>query len=801
MAVKTCVILLITIGLLVGPSLADSSFKPTNVLNSIESNNTQINTSAIDNESVRAEMLNLPLSFIENRGQTSNDVKFMVKTSSETIYFAPSNVLFALSSKNNASIVRMSFEGANPGQLAGEGLLPGTANFFIGNNSSKWITDIPTYGSVKYESLYPGVDLVFKGTEGNLKHVLLLKPGVDPTKIVLAYSGQDSLNLDKNGSILIKTAAGDLTDSAPFCYQDVNGSRMIVEGKYRRIDDKKIGFEINNYNKSLPLVIDPLLRYSTYLGGAEDDKGNGIAVDGYGNAYVTGSTFSSDFPIKNAYQSNNGGNFDAFITKLSHGGASLIYSTYLGGGKDDYGMGIAVDRSNSAYVTGTTNSTDFPTEKPFQAANAGGNDTIVVKLSPTGNKLVYSTYLGGAKDDEGWGIAVSNGNNAYVTGRTNSTDFPTKNAYQAANAGENDTFVTKLGPGGMSLIYSTYLGGSDDDGGTGIALDRSDNAYVTGETGSTNFPTRNAYQKKNAGGLDAFVAKLNSAGKTLFYSTYLGGSELDDGMGIAVDRSYNVYVTGWTYSDNFPTENPLQAANAGHDDAFVTKLNPTGRKLVYSTYLGGSEYDEGQRIAVDHSDNTYVAGATSSTDFRTKNAYQKTYGGGCDDAFVAKLSPAGNNLVYSTYLGGNGFDWGSDVAVDGSDDVYVTGCTFSTNFPTGNAYQDRNAGGNDAFITDFTKAPPDTPSKPSGPVSDKTGFFYRYSTSATDPDGYPIKYTFDWGDGTKTTTRLFNSGTEATVAHRWTKVGTFRVAAMATDSKGATSGYSSALEVDISSRR
>ncbi len=369
MAVKICGISLILIWLLMGSALAGSSFQPAQ--NDTESNNTLINTSAIDNESVRAEMLKLPLSFIENQGQVSGDVRFMVKASHETIYFTPSNVLFALSSKNNTSIVKMSFEGAKPGQLAGEGLLPGTANFFIGNNSSKWVTDISTYSTIRYENLYPGIDLVFKGTEGNLKHELQLKPGADPAKIVLTYSGQDNLSLDKNGSILIKTAAGNLTDSAPFCYQDINGSRAIIEGKYRRIGAKSIGFEISNYNQSLPLVIDPLLRYSTYLGGKGNDYGDGIALDSSGNAYITGDTNSTDFPTKNAYQAANAGGRDAFVTKLSPAGNELVYSTYLGGSGVDNSNGIAIDSSGNAYVSGWTNSTNFPTKNAYQPANAG----------------------------------------------------------------------------------------------------------------------------------------------------------------------------------------------------------------------------------------------------------------------------------------------------------------------------------------------------------------------------------------------------------------------------------------------
>ncbi|VVB67772.1 Beta-propeller repeat protein [uncultured archaeon] len=660
MLVKTCYILLILQGLLMGSALAGYSFQPACALNS--------------NESVQAALLRLPLSFIENRGQVSDETKFMVKASHETLYFTPSEVVFALSSQNNTSFVKMSFEGSTPGQVVGEEPLPGTANFFLGNDSSKWVTQIPTYGSIKYESLYPGIDLVFKGKEGSLKHELLLKPGADPAKIVLVYSGQDNLSLEKDGSILIRTATGNLTDSEPFCYQEINGSRVTIEGSYRKIDEKRIGFEIKSYNKSFALVIDPVLKYSTYLGGSSYDIGYCIAVDGSGNAYIMGRTGSEDFPIKNAYHPTLPGSFNAFITKLTLAGDALVYSTYLGGGAEDSGHGIAVD----------------------------GNG----------------------------------------------------------------------------------------------------NAYLTGSTTSANFPTKNAYQSVNVGSTDAFVTKLNSAGNALVYSTYLGGSSYDSGGGIAIDDSGDVYVTGYTSSTNFPTNNAYQSANAGKEDAFVAKLSPAGKKLVYSTYLGGSNSDYGYGIAVDDRGNTYVTGGTYSTDFPTKNAYQDTIGG-TENAFVAELSPAGKKLLYSTYLGGIGtFQIGFGIAIDDRGNIYVAGVTDSTNFPTKNAFQSANAGKYDAFVASVvvSNSPPYTPSQPEGPDLGRKGIIYRYSTSATDPDGDWIRYTFSWGDGTTSTTRLVNSGTQASASHKWTKAGTFKVKARATDSKGTTSEYSSVLRVRISGR-
>jgi hypothetical protein len=375
----------------------------------------------------------------------------------------------------------------------------------------------------------------------------------------------------------------------------------------------------------------------------------------------------------------------------------LIYSTYLGGSDFDRGYGVAVDTSGNVYVTGCTYSTDFPTANAVQSAEADGGvygDAFVTKLNPTGSALVYSTYLGGSGSECGNGIAVDSAGNAYVTGSTTSTDFPTMNPLQSAFGGNQDAFVAKVNPDGSTLVYSTYLGGIGQDFGTGIAVDSSGNAYVTGYTYSKNFPTMNPLQLAN-GGPDAFVAKFNPTGSALVYSTYLGGSATDFGTSIAADNSGNAYVMGNTNSTDFPTRNPLQPANnGGAYDAFVAALNPTGSALVYSTYLGGSGYDSAADIAVDSAGNAYVTGGTSSTDFPTINPLQPSNGGGSADAFAAKLNPTGSALIYSTYLGGSGDDGGSGIAVDNSGNAYIIGTTGSTDFPAVNPFQPGYGGGN-----------------------------------------------------------------------------------------------------------
>jgi hypothetical protein len=466
---------------------------------------------------------------------------------------------------------------------------------------------------------------------------------------------------------------------------------------------------VAGYDASRPLVIDPVLSYSTYLGGSDDDSGNGIAVDADGNAYVVGDTMSVDFPTANPLQPGFGGsNQNAFVAKLSADGSALVYATYLGGSGREEGHGIAADAEGNAYVAGETASADFPTAKPLQPALMGRSNAFVAKLSADGSALVYATYLGGSGTDEGDGIAVDADGNAYVAGMTSSLNFPTTPAaFQTLHgSGPRNGFVTKLTADGSALVYATYLGGSGRDEADAIAVDADGNAYVAGETSSLDFPTTpGAFQTTYSGGMSkAFVTKLNADGSGLIYSTYLGGSgeEEINGPGLAVDAAGNAYLTGITNSTDFPTANALQRAyGGGASDAFVAKLNADGSELIYSTYFGGSGTDEGVAIAVDASGNAYLTGNTTSLDFPTANPLQPA-NAGLTNAFVAKLTADGSALVYSTYLGGSYFDEGHGLAVDGDGNAYVTGKTSSPDFPTANPLQRTNAGCYDAFVAKIT---------------------------------------------------------------------------------------------------
>jgi len=644
---------------------------------------------------------NVPLAFEPNEGQAETGVKFLARGPGYTLSLAVDKAVLALHSASGRHLLGVKLVGANAAaKLTGEERLPGKSNYFIGNDPSKWRTNVPNYAKVRYQQVYPGIDLVYYGNQQQLEYDFVVAPGADPRSIQLAFDGADRLEIDAAGDLLLRAAREELRFRKPRIYQHAEHGRQEVPGRYVVHCGRQISFDVGSYDSSQRLVIDPVLVYSMLGGG---DSANAIAVDSLGNAYVTGYTSFYDEPWNY---------FTATVTKLNAEGSLAIYTTKFSTGTSYSGtnaQGIAVDGAGNAYVTGSTRSSTFPTRNAIQPKLRGAEDAFVMKLDPSG-LMVYSTYIGGSGLDSGYGIAVDSAGNAYVAGSTTSSDFPTANALEATHAGSYDTaFVSKLNPAGSAFVYSTYLGASAQAEAYSIAVDPAGNAYMAGLTRSANFPTVNPLQARLGGpnsvtgtGEDGFVAKLNAAGTALVYSTFLGGKAYDKVSGIAVDSDGNAYVTGCTYSDDFPLANALQrvfggpGGNAG--DAFVAKLNASGSALVYSTYLGGSGWDGGSAIAVDSVGNAYVTGGTGSVNFPATNPVQSTNGDSYD-AFVAELSAAGSALVYSTYLGGSRYDSGTGVAVDAAGNAYIAGQTQSSEFPLTNPLQKGpTAGSRSGFV-------------------------------------------------------------------------------------------------------
>ena len=699
----------------------------------------------------------LPLHFEKNQGQAHKDVRFLARGSGYSLYLTAGEAVLVLATPNPnpgpdksgtqtppqtqlptlpLAIGMRLVDAASAPQVSGLEELPGKANYLIGKDPAKWRTNVPTYAKVRYREVYPGIDLIYYGKQRQLEHDFVVSAGADAKRIVLSFDGADKLEIDAQGDLVLRQAGGDIRQHKPIIYQEIDGIRHEIDGGYVLKGDKSVGFHVAAYDTSRTLIIDPVLAYSTFLGGSSSDSGGGIAVDPAGNAYVVGGTASLDFPTTaQAFQATFGGGINGvvFVTKLNPTGTALVYSTYLGGSGGDGGFGIAVDAAGNAYVTGGTRSTDFPTTaSAFQTTIHGGNDAFVTKLNPTGSALVYSTFLGGdgnADSDWGQGIAVDSTGNAYVTGTTYSRNFPTTaTAFQPAFPGGSrfyayNAFVTKLNPAGTRLVYSTFLGGSNDrdggDVGVGIAVNAAGNAYVTGRTSSLNFPTTaGAFQPALRIGIptdiptDAFVTKFNPTGSAPVYSTFLGGDYDDYGRGIALDIAGNAYVAGVTGSLDFPTTAGAYKASfdGGTTKTFVTKLNSTGSALIYSTYLGGQSGAEPSGIAVDAAGKVSVTGLTylscrrfsCFSDFpTTPGAFQPGFGGGFSDLFVTTIDAAGSSLVYSTCLGGSGGDQGGAIAVDAAGNVYVTGHTKSADFPTTPGVFQPGFGGGDAFVAKF----------------------------------------------------------------------------------------------------
>ncbi len=678
-----------------------------------------------------------PLNFEENTGQTNSQVKYLSRGNGYNLFLTANKATLSLKKtkkrllnkeENNTTMaVEMAILGAKPNaNVVGEEEIPGKSSYFIGNDPSKWKTSVTNYKKVKYQEIYDGIDLVYYGNQRQLEYDFVVKPGATPEIIKLQFNGTDKVNIDNDGNLILKIANEEVIQHKPVIYQTINGVKQTVVGNYLLLNNNEVGFKVDDYDKSRELVIDPLLAYSTYLGGSAIDFMADIAVDATGNVYVVGETESVNYPLTPGVLDNSlSGPSAAFVTKLNSTGSTLIYSSFLGGATDnnEAARSIAVDLEGNAYIAGNTSSASFPvTSGAFQPALQGTMDGFVAKLNPTGTSLIYATYLGGANLDTINSIVVDTTGNAYVSGSTQSVEFPvTSGAFQTKFGGAGqDGFVAKLSPIGTSLVYATYLGGSSNETALDVAIDAQGNAYVVGSTSSTNFPTtEKAFRRTFVGGAaDGFVTKLNPTGTALVYSTFLGGTKIsgdslsggDSVNAIALDAIGNAYVVGDSSSQNFPTTEgavqtkfPGSITNNAANSAFVTKINSMGTGLVYSTFLGGDTFDSSIAIVVDSVNRAYVIGNTSSSNFPvTRDAIQARVSGELD-VFVTQLNETGRQLVYSTLLGGSSSELAIGIAVDKTGSIYFAGVTSSSNYPvTMNAFQPKFDNIIDGFISKMT---------------------------------------------------------------------------------------------------
>jgi hypothetical protein len=699
-----------------------------------------------DSAAVMERYDKLPLAFEENHGQADQAVDYLARGPGYRVLVTRKQVIIDLAQRGSAvpksrlptqsqATIRMRFVGANQhAAVSGVEMLPGKTNYFVGADPSKYLTDVPSYTKVRYTSLYPGIDAIYYGNRRQLEYDLVVAPGADPSRIRIDLAGADAIALDQDGNLRVHTEGEEIQLRRPEVYQWVKGRRKRIAGHYIRVGKGQFSFKLAAYDPGKRLVIDPVLSYSTFVGGSAEDIGTAIAVDGSGNTYLAGFTKSSNFPLQGPYDRSLGNNDeDAFITKLNSSGTALVYSTYLGSRNGlDYATAVAVDSSGNVYVTGFGGS-DFPTTSGAYQTSAASGASFLAKLNATGSALGYSTFVGGATTRS---IAVDAGGNAYLTGRA-SADFVTSpGALQPTiKSSSNNAFVAKLNPGGTAMAYATFLGGSGDDTGQGIAVDASGNAYVAGVTTSADFPAVGALQGSLQGAVDGFVAKLSPAGTSLIYSTYLGGSLDDRANAIAVDSGGSAYVAGETYSSDFPVRNAIQRTKSGYrlvnsslGNAFVTKLAPAGDALVYSTFLGGeictgycqSLYDKPQYpgdaaygVAVDLAGHAYVTGLASTYTFPLIDSLlPEKRQDNQDSLFVSKIGSAGTALLYSTFvrsgftvtqsypITGAPYGSGNSIAVDSAGAAYVA--SEADNFDgggiliTAGAFQTTNRGGEDA---------------------------------------------------------------------------------------------------------
>ncbi|HVP90035.1 MAG TPA: SBBP repeat-containing protein [Terriglobales bacterium] len=712
----------------------------------------------------------MPLTFIANRGQADARVDYYVAGRDEALFFTAGGVAIALRHWD----LRLDFVGANAGvRPEGEEEAETVFSFFRGRPED-WRTGVPSYGRLIYRDLWPGVDLVYSGTADRLKYDLIVRPGADPSSIRLAYRGASDVSVDADGRLRVATPAGGFHDEQPVAYQVRGGERVAVPAAFRLEDGGRggartaalsdpearsfgYGFEVGDYDRSLPLVLDPAtVVYCGYIGSSADDRGAAVAVDASGNAYITGSAGYYDFPVTVgpdlSFNSTAGGT-NAFVAKVNAAGTGFAYCGFIGGSASDAGTGIAVDASGNAYVAGWTTSQDFPAVVGPGLATHGNigqySDAFVAKVSADGTSLAYCGFIGGTAADRANGIAVDASGNAYIAGWTESADLAVAGGPDLSYNGNRDAFVAKVNAAGTALVYCGYVGGQAEDAATAIAVDGSGNAYVTGYTDSfptEHFPVTVGPSLTYGGARDAFVAKVNAAGTALVYCGYIGGTDADVGNGIAVDPSGEAYVVGSTDSHfQFPVTVGPGLVHRDGTDAFVAEVNAAGTALVYCGFIGGSGADLGNAIAVDGAGIAYITGSTDSASDFPVSGGPYLVEAGAKDAFIATVSATGDRLLYSGFLGGSLDEEGAGIAADGAGNIYVAGTTLSANFPVAVGPLLTPGGGPaggsaDAFIARLSESlPPLAPSSLHATTVTSSEVDLAWTDRSTDETGFKVE--------------------------------------------------------------
>jgi hypothetical protein len=676
----------------------------------------------------------LPFHFERNAGQAPGEVEFLARGAGHTLFLARDAAVLALSQPNSrgdappSETLRMRLVGARTVTPAGGDELPGRVHYFLGDDPEQWRRNVPTFGKVTYAQVYPGIDLVYHGTPtagaGAFEYDFIVASGSDPAAIAVEMEGASRLRLEESGDAVICTAAGELRQRRPVAYQWISGRQVSVDCRFLLSRGEPgpegarsiLRFAVGAYDRTKPLVIDPVIVYSTLLGGTGQDTAFRAAVDASGALYVSGWTASIDFPLAAPFQGANAGLLDAFVAKLDPTGRTLEYATYVGGSANDFGGPMDFGSDGSLYLALDTRSSDFPIwANAADPTYAGNSDAAVVRLSPSGADLLYSTFFGGSGFEGVYGMEVGANGEATVTGETESADLlTTSGAFQTSFGGEGDIFAFRVNAPGTAVVWSTYVGGSGYEFVRRLAVDAAGSICITGTTYSPNLPTTAGALRETWDGVgDAYVVKLSDDGSQLLLCTYLGGSSFDYGQDIALDANGSIYVSGSTESLDLPgTATAFQRGHGGGtEDAFVAKLNPGGDSLAWASYLGGSQNESLFALALDRTGNVYGTGRTSSPDFFTTfDAFQAAYGGGASDAILIRLSADGSVLRYSTFLGGPGEEAGTPVLVDAAGRVYVTGSSSLPGFPTtAGAFQTAHLGGSDAFALtlDATPAAPE----------------------------------------------------------------------------------------------